>query len=56
MNKQPQSQAAREIFEVAKAGNDVYLAAYRTGYEAGWTAAMKKAMEILSQPITKDKP
>jgi hypothetical protein len=39
-----------DIAALAKQTNDVYLAAYRTGYEAGWTVALKLAVQIIEGP------
>jgi hypothetical protein len=45
---------ADEILETAKAANEAYLAAWRTGYEAGWQAAANAASEIANRPTAKD--
>jgi hypothetical protein len=38
-----------ELLALAKANNDVYLAAYKVGYEAGYKEALDKAVAILEK-------
>jgi hypothetical protein len=45
--------AADEIFELARAQNEAYLAAYRQGYAAGFDAACTQAIKIMeNKPVT----
>jgi hypothetical protein len=46
------TQLAEDILNIAKANQEVYLTAYRVGYQAGWDAASKRAIEIINEPIT----
>jgi flagellar biosynthesis/type III secretory pathway protein FliH len=38
-----------ELLALAKANNDVYMAGYRTGFEAGYKEALDKAVAILEK-------
>lgn len=55
MQTKPLSPDSQAIFDIAKSANDAYLQAHRVGYEAGWTAAMKHAIEIMSKPLGEPK-
>lgn len=55
MQTKPLSPDSQAIFDIAKSANDAYLEAFRNGYESGWTAAMKHAIEIMSKPLGEPK-
>jgi len=50
------SKIADDILNIAKVNQEAYLTAYRVGYQAGWDAATKRAIEIINEPITKELP